>query len=148
MSNSFKLMFTGFKEFRLHRYPKSFWCLFIRNKHMLWRTSIHVFSVIYRKKFRIFTFTMLMRWLYRNIYPIQNWINKLFSEEYRSPEWSLKPERWQGPATYKQNKTVSNCVVLSGQFVYLVLTSQEKGTQFVHLVCLCLKPQWRTISTD
>ena len=70
-----------------------------------------------------------MRLLYslRNINVFHYWINELFSEEHEVPRTLLEGR-----------KTVWNCVVLWGQFIYSAY-SVMKLKQFVYLACSDLK---------
>ena len=55
--------------------------------------------------------------------------------ENKAPGKMFDSREVAGSATYKQSKTVRNCVVLQGQFVYSIM----KTRRFVYFVCLGIK---------
>ena len=61
-----------------------------------------------------------------------NWLNKLKIRSLNTVWWTRKVA---GSATCKQSKTVWNCIVLSGQFVYLVC-SEILWLQFCPKNCI------------
>ena len=65
-----------------------------------------------------------------------NWINKLFSEEYQVPRTLFEAGKVTGSATYKQSKTVWNCVVLKCQFVYSVSLFVQCAEASLHMFLL------------
>ena len=68
-----------------------------------------------------------------------NWINKLFWEENKVPWTLFVAIMVAGSATYKQSETAWHCVVLWGQFVYLVcLVNKDLSPQNIHCAPLIL----------
>ena len=53
-----------------------------------------------------------------------NWVNKLFSVGNKVPRTLFEARKVAGSATCKQSKTVLNCVVLWGHFVYVVMETK------------------------
>ena len=62
------------------------------------------------------------------------WIDKLFSEENKIHRSLFEAGNVAGSATYKQSKTVWNCVVLWAQFFFFQIIQSWKQREFVYLV--------------
>ena len=62
-------------------------------------------------------------------FSFHKWMKVLFSEENKVPRTLFEDRRIVGSATYEQSKTIWNCVVLYGQFVYSLYSVMKTWNQ-------------------
>ena len=70
-------------------------------------------------------------------------MNELLSEEKKVPRTLLEARKVAESATYEQSKTVPNCVVIYGQFVYSIYSLME-----IYVVCSAIQIEKQSIKSS